>query len=197
MRWRGRARQRLHPGDAPRYTAAAHRLTRISISPAPMRPLAACLVLAAATPGIAAAQGTLRLPLPTPAPPAADTAAVVAAAQRLFDGMIARDSTALLAALHPDAVVVSVGADGRARVTPGRTWARGIAAAPDPLVERMDAPRVEIAGDLATLWTAYDFHIGARFSHCGTDAFQFARTDGAWRLLVVTFTRQMTGCAAP
>ena len=163
-----------------------------------MRRLTTCLLLAfVAVPGIAAAQGALRLPLPTPAPSAADTAAVVAAAQRLFDGMEARDSTTLLAALHPDAVVVSVGADGRARVMPGPMWARGVAAAPEPLVERMAAPRVEIAGDLATLWTAYDFHIGARFGHCGTDAFQFARTGRAWRLLVVTFTRQMTGCAAP
>ena len=156
---------------------------------APLAVLLVCAGCAASRPG----------PPETSAPMSPDSPearAVIAVAQRLFDGMEARDSVALFAVLHPDAVIVPVGADGSAEVVPGRAWARSIAGAPAPLIERMTAPRVEIAGELATLWTAYDFHIGPRFSHCGTDAFQFARTGGVWRLLVVTFTRQREGCPA-
>ncbi len=130
------------------------------------------------------------------ASPADDEQDVIAAAQSLFDAMLARDTTAALARLHPASVVVGVAPDGRVSTAPGPEWARGLALAPDGMRERIWAPRVEIDGALATLWARYDFHEGDRFSHCGTDAFQFVRDGAAWRLLVVTFTMEADGCEA-
>ena len=35
------------------------------------------------------------------------------------------------------------------------------------LTERMFDPEVRVSGDLAMVWTAYDFYVGDEFSHCG------------------------------
>lgn len=131
-----------------------------------------------------------------------DEQAVVAATQALFDAMQARDTTAVLARLHPSAQVIGIAPDGAVEVIPGAEWARGLAGVAVELRERIWAPRVEVDGALATLWARYDFHLGERFSHCGTDAFQFVREPAStqaggatWRLLVVTFTMEADGCA--
>lgn len=128
-----------------------------------------------------------------------DEQAVVAVAQGLFDAMQVRDTTAVLALLHPAAQVIGIAPDGAVQVIPGAEWARGLVGVTEELRERMWAPRVEVDGALATLWARYNFHVGDRFSHCGTDAFQFVRAPApaggaAWRLLVVTFTMEVDGC---
>lgn len=153
----------------------------------PRHALLAVLVLAF-WPGAAHAQA-----------PDSSARAVVETAERFFQAMAARDSTALLDVLHPDAVLVAVGPDGRARVAQGsiRAWVRDVAGSEEPWRERfLEAPRVEVGGALATVWARYDFHAGDRLSHCGDDAFQFVRDGDAWRLLVVTFTVEPEGCAA-
>lgn len=134
-------------------------------------------------------------PAPAPAVPAASAQAVVDAAQRLFDAMEARDSLALQAVLHPDAQIIGVGPDGRARVEQNlAAWIRAVATSHEPWRERIHAPRVEVDGPIATLWAPYTFHVGSEFSHCGTDAFQFVHDGEAWRLMVVSFTMQQEGC---
>lgn len=127
----------------------------------------------------------------------ADVQAVAATVQRLFDAMERRDSTALRALLHPRAVLMALDTAGRVqRIPDAMAWARSIAGSPEPLYERMRTPRVEIDGPLATLWASYTFHVGERFSHCGTDAVQLVRAGAEWKILVVTFTMQQTGCPA-
>ncbi|MBC7449175.1 MAG: nuclear transport factor 2 family protein [Hymenobacteraceae bacterium] len=107
--------------------------------------------------------------------------------------MSARDTAALRKMLHPRALVTGV-SNGRTRVFGGPEWIKSVAGSSDVLRERIWNPRVEIAGDIATLWARYDFHLGERFSHCGTDAFQFIRNESGWQLLAITFTVQKEGC---
>ena len=118
---------------------------------------------------------------------------VLDAAQRVFDVMEAGDAQALAALLHPDARLAAV-IDGEAKIRTGEEWVAGIAASREPVRERMWNPRVNVAGDVASVWAPYDLRIGERFSHCGTNAMHFVRSDGAWRLLSVTFTVQKEGC---
>lgn len=137
----------------------------------------------------------------TPRPAAApalspDEQAVVATALRLFDAMAARDTTALRTVLHPRADLIVVDSTGRVQRIPASGWIRSIGASTETLHERPSGPsRVEIDGPLATVWMPYTFHLGERFSHCGIDAIQFARTPGGpWQLLTVAFTMRRTDC---
>lgn len=126
---------------------------------------------------------------------AADSVAIVTVTQRLFDAMAAGDSTALRDVLHPAAQLISVGPDGDVQGGAADGWVRAVGRSGGVGRERVWAPRVEADGDIATLWARYDFHIGERLSHCGTDAFQFVRDPaGRWRILVVTFSVETTGC---
>ena len=53
----------------------------------------------------------------------------------------------------------------------------------------MQNAQVAFTGNLANVWTYYDFHIGDELSHCGYDAFQLVKTDSEdWRILGVTYT---------
>lgn len=145
---------------------------------------------------VAAAACSTTRPAAAP-PPSAESAAVVAVAERLFDAMRTRDTAAIRALFLPGARIVSVARQGGEVVVSDRGVAEflpAIAAAPEPLVERMWSPEVRIDGDLASLWAPYEFHRGARFSHCGTDAFQLVRAGGAWRIAALSYTVQREGC---
>lgn len=122
--------------------------------------------------------------------------AVIQATEALFAAMQEKDPTALRSLMHPRAQIVSVAATG-VTVRTADEWIPGLMRSQDVLIERMWDPRVEIDGDLATLWAPYDFHRGERFSHCGFDAFQFVRQGGAWKLISIAFTGRTTGCEGP
>lgn len=129
---------------------------------------------------------------------AADRNAVIAAVQSLFDAMRTRDTTAIRAAFAPNAQLVSIrtvpGATPRFQVTPVSAFVTSIGRATEALVERMWDPRVEVAGDMASLWAPYDFRIGAAFSHCGHDAVHLLRTPEGWKVTGITYTVIATGC---
>jgi hypothetical protein len=135
-----------------------------------------------------------------PATPAAADAhdAVMAPIHALFDGMRAADSSAVRAAFHPTASLFTVRADGEGVMgvheTPLDRFAAAVAGDHEVYDERLGDAEVRVDGDLATVWVPYAFYLGDAFSHCGTNAFQLARLDGAWSILHVTDTRRPDDC---
>jgi hypothetical protein len=63
------------------------------------------------------------------------------------------------------------------------------------LLERMWQPTVLLHGSVATVHAPYDFHVGGKFSHCGTDVFTVVRAAGEWKISAITYTVQRTGCS--
>lgn len=138
------------------------------------------------------------LPRPAAAQAPADHDAVMAPIHALFDGMRAADSAAVRAAFHPVATLLSVGEGRDGVVAVHETPIDGFAAAmagDHPLYdERLGEAEVRVDGDLATVWVPYAFYLGDQFSHCGTNAFQLARLNGAWTIIHVADTRRKTDC---
>ncbi|WP_210486488.1 nuclear transport factor 2 family protein [Rufibacter aurantiacus] len=135
----------------------------------------------------------------TPAKLSADAKAVEAAVVRFFDGMRAGDSTMSRSVLAPNARLFSVGAgkDGKVlpRETPMDKFVQMIAQPhPQVLDERIWDVKVNIDGDLATLWCEYAFYAGDTFSHCGVDAFQLYRSPEGWKIFTITDTRRKENC---
>lgn len=130
---------------------------------------------------------------------AAARAEVLAVVKRLFDGMRAGDSAAVRAVFHPQVRMVTtmLRPDGTpvVRVDSIEAFLRAIGTPrPDPLDERTSGEIVHVDGPLASAWMRYAMWIGPRFSHCGVDAFQMARTPDGWRIVAIADTRQRTGC---
>lgn len=132
---------------------------------------------------------------------ATDRAAVIAAVQSLFDAMRTRDTIALRAGFTPGAQLVSIrtvpGSPPRYQVMPLAAFVTSIGRPGEELVERMWNPRVEVAGDIASLWAPYDFRVGADFSHCGHDAVHLVRMPDGWKIAAITYTVVPTGCTPP
>ena len=140
------------------------------------------------------------LPAPTPAGAQAtdERAAVLRVVTRLFDGMRAGDSAMVRSTLHPTAQLATAFVrDGKelVEIDDMKKFIEAVGT-PHPEVwdERISNERVEIDGTLASVWTDYSFYVGDKFSHCGVDAFQLAKSDGTWRIVALADTRRRQGC---
>lgn len=123
--------------------------------------------------------------------------AVVAAVQKFFATMAAKDVEGAAEVLVPDGQFFSVRTiDGRkvVRRSTNREYLERLASTKDDWMERMWEPEIRIRGDVATVWAPYDFFVNGVFSHCGYDAFQLMKIDGRWMITGGTYTVETTGC---
>jgi hypothetical protein len=98
----------------------------------------------------------------------------------------------------PGAVFYATGNDGvpaAVRSQADTTFIRSISTGTAALLERYWSPTVMVTGNVAQVWTPYDFHIDGKFSHCGIDSFSVLRTTEGWRLASATYTVQRKDCA--
>lgn len=60
--------------------------------------------------------------------------------------------------------------------------------------ERLLDYRVQIDGNLAHVWTPYEFWFNGNFSHCGANAFTLAKTDRGWKIIHLIDSRRKSSC---
>lgn len=128
-----------------------------------------------------------------------DQAEVLAVVTRLFDGMRKRDSSMVSSVFRPGAKLVSAftNREGKAVVQEEavENFVKMVGGATgDTWDERIFEPEVRIDGNLATVWTRYEFWLGTKFSHCGVDAFQMAKSAEGWKVVALADTRKREGC---
>jgi hypothetical protein len=124
---------------------------------------------------------------------------VVAVVERLFEGMLARDTVMMRETMAPAAQMLGRSQDGhtlRWGSVDGFLESIGRGQGPGAN-ERIYNPEVRIDGNLATVWTFYTLHVGERFSHCGYDSFQLARTSDGWKIVSIADTRRTDNCEVP
>lgn len=139
---------------------------------------------------------SLALPVTATAQSAKDS--VVATVNEFFRAMSAKDSAGSAAVMHPDGVMFASSQRGDSIALRRSTFASYLGSIPTmkaDLLERMWEPTVLVHKQLATVWTAYDFHTDRKFSHCGVDVFNLVRYQGRWRIVSVAYTVEPTGCA--
>jgi hypothetical protein len=76
-------------------------------------------------------------------------------------------------------------------------FVKAVGSAKEPWIERMVAPEVRVDGNLASVWTWYDFSIGGKVSHCGYDSIELAKLATGWKIIYLADTQQRTGCEQP
>lgn len=127
-------------------------------------------------------------------PTDAEREAILAAVQGIFDALATGDGEILREIMHPDVLMHSVerAADGtRSSSTSTRDeLIARLEGSEQVLTERMWDAEVRVSGDLAMVWTPYDFYVGEELSHCGADALLLTRNDDeSWKIIALSWTR--------
>jgi formylglycine-generating enzyme required for sulfatase activity/ketosteroid isomerase-like protein len=118
-----------------------------------------------------------------------DVAEAAAIPNKLFAAMREKNADAIRALFMPEGQLVAIDKprDGqglsKTRVFSADAFAKAIAGAKAPeFIEIMEHPKVEIFGDMALVYGRYTFHVGDKFSHCGTNSFHLVRTADGWKI---------------
>jgi len=132
--------------------------------------------------------------------PHADRHAALTTVQSLFNAMAEKDAEAAKRLLVEGGAVVDVRqapdapSSTQVRTRTHEEFAQGLPAIEPPILERMWSPTVKVEGDLAMVWTPYDFWIDNELSHCGIDVFTLVRTDEGWRIATITYSVRTEDC---
>jgi hypothetical protein len=145
-----------------------------------MKKTLALLVLALALCACAAAQTARK---------EGDRQDAVAVANKLFEAMRAKNAEAIRALFMPEGQLVAIDrprtgtGPSTTRVFTPESFAKLIAEFKAPeFNEKMSRFNVQIFGDMALVYGPYTFHVGDKFSHCGTNSFHLVRTPDGWKI---------------
>ena len=129
-----------------------------------------------------------------------DRAAILETVQKFFDSIEFRDRQLLESILVPNSLNISAREldDGEAQFNV-MSYDEVVSALTRPgrnAKERSWDETVLIQGNIAVVWTPYDFHVDGVFSHCGIDSFQLIKQDGQWLISNSSWTLETENCPA-
>ena len=129
-----------------------------------------------------------------------DRAAILETVQKFFDSIEFRDRQLLESILVPNSLNISAREldDGEAQFNV-MSYDEMVTALTRPgrnAKERSWDETVLIQGNIAVVWTPYDFHVDGVFSHCGIDSFQLIKQDGQWLISNSSWTLETENCPA-
>lgn len=117
-----------------------------------------------------------------------------------FEGFHKGDTTIMRSVLHDNIAMQTVftDADGVHRLVDSDmdNLLKAISERPETQIwdERLLGYSVQIDGNLAHVWTPYEFWLNNAFSHCGANAFTLIRTDAGWRIVHLIDSRRKQRC---
>lgn len=117
----------------------------------------------------------------------------------LFEGMKNKEASTIKYAFHPEAIMQTVisndvGANlGSNTVNDFVDRVVGTAAG-TVLDERILDYQINVDGQMASVWTPYEFYVNDKFSHCGVNSFQLIKTAEGWKITYIIDTRRKEGC---
>ena len=63
-------------------------------------------------------------------------------------------------------------------------------------LEKLLSYTIKIDGNLASVWTPYEFYLNEKFSHCGANSFQLFNNNGKWEIIYLVDMRRKNDCRA-
>ena len=63
-------------------------------------------------------------------------------------------------------------------------------------LEKLLSYNIKIDGNLASVWTPYEFYLNDNFSHCGANSFQLFNNNGKWQIIYIVDMRRRDNCKA-
>lgn len=131
--------------------------------------------------------------------PKEDEKAVTDLIKQLFEGMKTGDGKLVADAFADNARLLTTGMKDGKPVTREQALEKFVEAVnnkPQDQVwdEKILGYDVKIDGNMASVWTPYEFYLGEKFLHCGVNTFQLAKTEKGWKIVQIMDTRRKEGC---
>jgi len=120
---------------------------------------------------------------------------IKASVNSLFDGMKTSDSSKINNAFSKNAVLQTITTNGDVKSESISDFALNISKAKKgSLDERITFSNILIDGNLASVWTPYEFYYQGKFLHCGVNSFQLVKVNNEWKIQYIIDTRRKVNC---
>ena len=120
---------------------------------------------------------------------------VKATINQLFNGMKTSDSVLIKKSFSKNAVLQTITKTGEVKNENINDFAISISKAEkQSLDERITFSNILIDGNLASVWTPYEFYYQSKFSHCGVNSFQLVKSNNEWKIQYIIDTRRKDNC---
>lgn len=119
-----------------------------------------------------------------------------------FKGLHNGDSTIIKSTLHTSIKIqtTSVNKEGKKilKTETKNQLLRAIASkkVSDIYFEKLLSYTIKVDGNLASVWTPYEFYYNGKFSHCGANSFQLFNNKGKWEIIYLVDMRRRSNCKA-
>ncbi|MHC6201036.1 nuclear transport factor 2 family protein [Elizabethkingia miricola] len=124
-----------------------------------------------------------------------ETEAVKAGVNKLFTAMKDSDSAGIKSSFTKQAILQTIMKTGEVKTENIPAFTKAIAkAVKNTLEERISFSAIHIDGNLASVWTPYQFYFQGKFSHCGVNSFQMVKENGEWKIQYIIDTRRKDNC---
>ena len=121
--------------------------------------------------------------------------------ETLFNGMASKDSLRIKSVMHPSARLQSASFDKNGKSVLKdelvSNFVKQIVSISSSVTieERILSYDIKIDGNLATVWTPYQFYVNNKLSHCGVNIFQlFMDENNSWKIIQIADTRRKENC---
>ncbi|PWG05872.1 nuclear transport factor 2 family protein [Polaribacter aquimarinus] len=119
-----------------------------------------------------------------------------------FDGLHKGDSTILKSTLHKEIKIQTTFTNKKGeknlRTQTKENLLKGVTnkKPSDTYFEKLLSYTIKIDGNLASVWTPYEFYLNDKFSHCGANSFQLFNNNGKWEIIYLVDMRRRASCKA-
>lgn len=115
--------------------------------------------------------------------------------RNLFLGMKNADQELLKSIFSESAILQTITKDGTVKTENISDFISSISkASKDDLDERITIEAVHVDGNLASVFTPYQFYYKGKFLHCGANSFQLVKQNNVWKIQYIIDTRRKENC---
>lgn len=126
--------------------------------------------------------------------------AVLAAVERMFDGMRMADSAMTRSVFAPGARFAMLDTRSGAAVVRYDTvggWIAAIASSNKRWDEQIYDVQVKVDGTIAHVWAPYTFYLDKQVRHCGVNTIDLLKDAQGWKVTQIADTRRRENCPDP
>lgn len=122
--------------------------------------------------------------------------------ETFFEGLHQGDSTLMRTTMHQDVKIQTTFStekgENMLRNQSKLSLLTGVANKKPEMnyLEKLSSYSIKIDGNLASVWTPYEFYVNDNFSHCGANSFQLFNNNGQWQIIYIVDMRRRENCKA-